>query len=492
MFMDDQEKIIERALRLISDGPAVLYACKADGDFGATFISPNIKQQLGYTTEQFLGDSKFWFNHIHPDDRDRILSELDQIFDHGSHIHEYRFLHADGNYRWMHDELRLVKDEAGTPIELIGYWTDITDRKFAEDRSEKHSARLNNILQNTHDAIITIYEDGRIESFNAAAERSLSYSEDEVVGQHIEILIAEPCRVECRQLLQTLSDQENPGDINHLKETICLSKTGEEIPVEVAFSSISLKDQLLVIATMRDISERKQLDKMKNEFVSVVSHELRTPLTAIHGAIGLIARLAGADVGNEIKGLVEIANKNSLRLKMLVDELLDFEKLASGQFVMNMTPFEVETLIKDAIELNRPYAEIYRVRYLVNADCLGMKVQADYERSVQVLTNLLSNAAKFSPEGGDVFVDANIKGEFVRVSVRDQGKGVPKEFESELFKQFTQLDSSSSRRRSGTGLGLSIAKKFVERMGGEIGYERHENSGAIFYFKLPIFKGLGK
>ena len=229
-------------------------------------------------------------------------------------------------------------------------------------------------------------------------------------------------------------------------------------------------------------------DRMKKEFVSTVSHELRTPLTSIGGALGLLAGGVLGEIPPKAKHVLDIANKNSQRLAHLIDDLLDMEKLVAGKMRLDLKPQWLTPLVEQAIEANRAYAEQYQVRLLLTAREDNAIVMADPVRLQQVITNFLSNAAKFSPQGGQVEVNILRRTDSVRVEVIDHGRGIPTEFRTRIFQKFAQADSSDTRQKGGTGLGLAISKELIERMHGQIGFNSKEGQGALFYFELPLWK----
>lgn len=245
-----------------------------------------------------------------------------------------------------------------------------------------------------------------------------------------------------------------------------------------------------VLAIVRDISERKKAERLKNEFVSIVSHELRTPLTSIRGSLSLIIGSMADSLSPRAKSLVEIAHKNSERLVSLVNDILDIDKIESGKMVFNLQPIELIPLLHHALDINRSYGDYYGVAFVLDGSLCSssVKIHADAERLMQVITNLLSNAAKFSPRGSHVLVSVVCKDAHIRVSVTDQGPGIPDEFRSRIFQKFAQADSSDTRQKGGSGLGLSISKAIIERHGGEIDFEPGPQGGTTFYFDIPEWR----
>jgi signal transduction histidine kinase len=234
-----------------------------------------------------------------------------------------------------------------------------------------------------------------------------------------------------------------------------------------------------------DISERKSIERLKNQFISTVSHELRTPLTAITGALGLMAGGVLGEVPDEARAMLLIAQTNSQRLTALINDLLDMERLVEGGLPLEMEPQPVMPLVDRAVSDNATYAARYDVTLDVCRRCDDALIDVDGLRLVQILSNLLSNACKFAPEGSVVSIDVDADGETVRISVRDTGPGIPDSFRDSIFGKFSQADASDSRERGGTGLGLAISKELTERMHGRIGFDSSPGHETVFHVEFP-------
>jgi len=224
---------------------------------------------------------------------------------------------------------------------------------------------------------------------------------------------------------------------------------------------------------------------MKKEFTSTLSHELRTPLTSIVGSLQLINSGVLGEVDKDVLDLTHVAERNSQRLLDLINDILDIEKIESGKLTMMPELISLDEVVGESLVLNKGFAERFQVRYQARGALLPVQVKADRKRLLQVMTNLLSNAAKFSPPGEPVEVTMEDHGAKVRVGVHDHGPGIPENFRGRIFARFAQADSSVTREKGGTGLGLAICKRLIELMDGRIGFTDREGGGTVFYFELP-------
>jgi PAS domain S-box-containing protein len=320
--------------------------------------------------------------------------------------------------------------------------------------------------------------DGYFKQLNAAWEKTLGYTLEELMARpYVEFVHPEDRGSTGRE-----SQRLRLGGHTFDFENRYLAKDGTYR--WLSWRSAAFPERGLIYAVARDVNERKKVEQMKNDFISVVSHELRTPLTSIRGSLGLIAGGVAGEIPEKARALVEIATKNSERLVRLINDMLDVEKIESGEMIFRFVPVEVMPLLEQAVEANRAFAASYEAELRIAEAAPGARVRADPDRILQVLTNLLSNAVKFSPRGETVEVAVSRKKSQVSVAVTDRGRGIPSEFQSRVFEKFAQADTSSTREKEGTGLGLSISKAIVESHGGRIGFETG-NGGTTFRFELP-------
>jgi PAS domain S-box-containing protein len=365
-------------------------------------------------------------------------------------------------------------------------YSDVTALKLSESAYREQATRLSSILDSAVDAIVTINESGSIESWSGSAERLFGYSAAEVLRRNVRMLMPDPHfsadEGDIRRFLQV----GERGIAGQRREVEALHKDGRRIPVDLGISEMRIGSRRLFIGVIRDLSSRQEIEQLKSGFVSTVSHELRTPLTSIAGSLGLLTGGTAGPLPSKATRLIDIARLNCDRLVRLINDILDLEKAESGRLELRLECQSLHAIVQQAIEANRAYAQSFGVTIELSADHGDVSVLVDRDRLIQVLTNILSNAAKFSPRGAAVLVAIHAEADSVRVSVRDRGPGIAPDFQRRIFQRFAQADSSDSRAKGGTGLGLSIAKSIMVRLGGSIGFDSTPGEGSTFYIRLPV------
>jgi PAS domain S-box-containing protein len=349
----------------------------------------------------------------------------------------------------------------------------------AADRALQVSEDLTrSVVDNMLEGLIVADERGIIESVNASAERIFGYGPHELVGQSVKILLPRSVK-EATSYLQDARERS----LGRVTEWEGLRRNGHPVSVELSLYEFITPAGKRIAGHVRDISERRALDRMKKEFVATVSHELRTPLTSIRGSLSLLSGGVLGDLPDEAKEVVGIAERNTVRLINLINDILDLERLEAGRMEMRVEPLDVAPIVERSLESVRALAEQEGIR--LHASGSFARVQADGDRLVQVIVNLLSNAIKFSPKGADVRVTTTESAQGVEIRVTDRGRGIPEGHRSSIFERFEQVEASDSRRKGGTGLGLAICKAIVEQLGGSIGVESEVGVGSSFWMRLP-------
>lgn len=357
-------------------------------------------------------------------------------------------------------------------------------------QTNENRKRLDSIFKSTVDGIITIDQKGIIDSFNPACEKLFGYTVAEVLGQNIKMLMPRGDSKKHDGYLQHYLKTGQKKIIGTGREAIALRKDGSPFEMELSVSETKIGEKKIFTGIVRDITERKQIEKMKNEFVSTVSHELRTPLTSVQTSIGLLQLNQDKLDGNG-KRMLELAYANCERLADLLNDILDIEKIAAGKMEYVFEEIDVVPLVKKVIDQNQTYAQKYGVYFYIHSQFQSAFCRIDKNRFTQALINLFSNAAKFSPVGETVTISLKPKNKNqneILISVSDKGPGIPESFYSKIFTKFAQADSSSTRKKGGTGLGLNITKSIIEAFGGTISFESKKGMGTTFYFILPLKK----
>jgi PAS domain S-box-containing protein len=441
-------------------------------------LNPAAERIFGYQAGDLIGRN---INALVPDSLD--------VFD-TDPLSEGRVQAAEGRRELLgirSDGTRIAIDLSITEVQIdgerlyTGIVRDISDAK----RRDEEIRRFQTMLDNTVDMIfmfdpITL----KFVYANRGTEETLGYSRDSLLTMRATDLTASMPEHVFRSHIAPLLAGSRPW-LSY--ETLQRKRDGVEVPTEVFLQLVrsGSEDPGLFIGIARDLTERRRIDRMKSEFISIISHELRTPLTSIRGSLGLLVGGAAGELPERTKRMVEIAHHNSERLVRLINDMLDMEKIESGKMRFDMRPLEVAALVGHALDANAGYAEQYSVTLAAEPIDPALRIYGDFDRLIQVMNNLLSNAAKFSPEGANVQVTVTEHDGMLRVSVADCGGGVPVEFRERVFERFSQADTSDTRKKGGTGLGLSISKAIVERHDGAIGFESVPGSGATFWFEVP-------
>jgi PAS domain S-box-containing protein len=398
-----------------------------------------------------------------------IAYRLNQVFFSG-----YRLRHAYG---------RLTEDYTALNKRLEQQLVELDE---ARRQVEASGRKLALFAERAPIAVLELDADGRIQRLNQAAEHLFGWSSDELAQNNasMKVLVHPEYHAEFDAQWRQLIASRTP--VAHLRIRNP-RRDGLELVCEWNVTPLVNPEGGVVgvIAQGQDITRQLEAEQMKKEFTSTLSHELRTPLTSIIGSLQLVNSGVLGDVDKDVLDLTNVAERNSQRLLDLINDILDIEKIESGKLTLMPELLALDELVAESLVLNKGFAERFQVRYEARGTLLPVQVKADRKRLLQVMTNLLSNAAKFSPAGEPVEITMENRGADVRVGVRDRGPGIPESFRSRIFGRFAQADSSMTREKGGTGLGLAICKRLIELMDGRIGYADREGGGTVFYFDLP-------
>jgi PAS domain S-box-containing protein len=362
----------------------------------------------------------------------------------------------------------------------------LVDRKRTERAVTGNEARKNAMLESALDCVITIDEEGKIVEFNPAAEKTFGRARSDVLGElMVELLVPEELRERHLEAFRRCLGPGAERPTGRRLELEGLRGDGSRFPIELSVTSIHVGETPSFTAYLRDISSRKELDRLKDELVSTVSHELRTPLTSMRGFVELLLQreFSAADQ----KRFLGIVDTEIRRLGKLIDDFLDLQRLEAGKLDYAFERQALKPLIEEAVGMFSHTSEKHQ--YVLALPESELPVRADADRLRQTLRNLISNATKYSPDGGTVTIAAEIRDANVRVSVRDQGIGMDEATQKKLFTRFYRADSTATRRIGGTGLGLALVKEIVEAHGGQVGVRSSVGKGSEFWFALPLASG---
>lgn len=475
----------ERLHTMVSNFPGAVYRCENNARWTMLYLSAAVAQLTGYSAEQFMGEAALSLTDItHRDDVPVIYDKVQAALLRKEPFHMiYRLQHADGHWCWVEEVGRGVYDEQGELRFIDGFIWDITDAEEARNAILLSEQKLSTLYNQAPVAIIlNNFSDGRFIECNPEFARMIGYSTEEILRMdYMELTppeYAEADRHELQNLL--LYGRYGPYEKHYIH------KDGYLIPILLNGVLIETPGgERHIWAFIQDITERKRTEQMKNEFVSAVSHELRTPLTSISGSLGLLVSGMLGELPRPMSNMLGIAHKNAQRLTILINDLLDMEKLLAGKMVFDMQVQSLLPIVAQSLEDNKAYADTFGVTLSLLTRDEGV-VNIDAQRLQQVLANFISNAVKFSPLNGEVEIHVVRHSEHIEIAVVDHGSGISEEFRERIFQKFAQADSSDSRQRGGTGLGLAISKAFVERMYGSIGFVSEPGRGATFFACFPL------
>lgn len=479
------------------------YAITSTGLDGiVTSFNATAERWLGYAAAEVVGSAKptLWYDSEEASARSSAMAlelgivhtpELDVFgayLKHGKRYEsEWRFRRRDNTRFPVWLSMAALNDSAGSTIGYLGVFQDITERKRQDAELRLSEERFRRAFDDAPIGMALVDpEQGQWLQVNAALCGMLGYCEADLLQKNRRG-VTHPDDVDKEQApAREVLDGSSRG---YQIEVRYLHHGGAAVYVNVSVSLVrgAGDTPLYFVSQIENITERREMERMKREFIATVSHELRTPLTSIRGSLGLIAAGAMGELPEKVTPMVQIALQNCERLVLIINDILDMEKIESGKSQLQIGAVAVGSLLQQALALNQAYADKFGVTLVLEPPPVQLQVLADADRLMQVITNLLSNAAKFSAVGSvvRVRVRALADDQRVRFEVEDDGSGIPEEFRARMFEKFAQAQSSAGRHFGGTGLGLAICKSLVEQMDGRIHFESRVGGGTIFFVELP-------
>jgi PAS domain S-box-containing protein len=481
-----QRKIAEEAraelIAIVTNAQTGIYSLTLDGiikswNMGAENI-------YGWKASEAIGKP---IDIIYPTE---LLNDLKQTlkkvsFGNRTEHFEIQCKRKDGSLIWIDKTIVIIKDHHENLMALASIDQDISKEKNIIEALDTNEKKFRDFVEATEEWFWEIDTDLNLSYSNPIIIKILGYSAEELMGKNLLNFLPIKAQKNFEEHINTcIRIREGWSK----RETEWLHIDGSLRWLESnAHPIFDEKNQVIGFrGADRDITERKFMERSKNEFISMVNHELRSPLTSIIGALGLIR--ADAHLSEKIKILVNIAYRNSERLTAIINDIIDIEKIELGKMDFDIKPVSINELIDESINDSKPLAENFNIHLIKEGPLNNVNVMADPRRVIQILNNLISNAIKFSSSDSDVFISTKTLDQRLQVAIRDQGMGIPEDFKSKIFQKFAQADASDSRKVAGAGLGLNISKNLIEAMKGSIYFDSKIDEGSTFYFCLPISK----
>ncbi len=456
-------------------------------------VSPTWMQICGFDPDTQIDARAEFIRHLHPDDRE-ILEASDRACIEGRterSICEVRFLRADGNWRWIRSEtVAGARDADGRATRLIASTTDVTELEESKEALRQSEERFRSAIEAAPVGMAIIAPDGRFLKVNEALTRLVGVPVSVASSRLFHHFLHPDDRLRIRGMVAAVMEGTRDSFETELR---CLHVDGSEVWARLSLATVRNQKgaPTTFVIQVHDLTEQRRAERMKNEFIATVSHELRTPLTSISGSLDLVVNGAAGKVPQKALSMLSIARRNCSRLILLVNDILDMEKLASRKMTFDLADASIPALVQQSVANTRPMAAQAQVDFILAAPEKDLIGRVDTNRFQQVLANLLSNAVKFSEPGGTVEITTEIRGAMAQISVTDHGPGVPDSFHAKIFTAFSQADSSATRAKGGTGLGLSISRQIVEQMGGEINFTSNPGTATTFWFTVPLLVSAG-
>lgn len=456
-----------------------------DADQKVTLINRKGSEILGYEEKEIIG--KNWFTNFLPK-KEKVKSLFLKLLKGKMNLPEYfenSILTKSGEERLIAWHNVALKNRKGKVISVLSSGEDITERKIAEEKLKESEARYRSVTESASDAIISTDSDGKIIAWNRGAEIVFGYSEKEVLGMDLTIIMPEEYRIlHSKSFFAAVKNREMkvPG---RTYEVEGLRKNGAKFPIELSVASWNMGKRIFFTGIVRDITDRKLLEAKKDEFISIASHELKTPITTLKAFSQILKKRLENSRDARNSYLLSSINDQVDKLTNLINDLLDVSKIEAGKLVFHKTYFDLNELVRKIIidfQYTTDTHEITKEGSIKDA------VYGDDHRIGQVLSNLITNAIKYSPKGGKIIIKLAENNKNAIISVKDFGPGISKDDRKKIFERFYRAGHIEENNQSGFGLGLYISKEIVRRHRGKIWVESEAGKGSTFYFTLPVKK----
>jgi PAS domain S-box-containing protein len=507
-ILDPTAARLKHLENLISSVPAIVWEAWGQPDSASQriqFVSGYIETMLGYSVEEWLSTPNFWLNIVHADDKARAAREAAAIYAGCSGGRsEFRWIAKDGRIVWAENTIVVLKDDNGRPAGLRGVSVNVTDRKDLERQLERTRADLQAVFEAaTQVSMVATEQDGLIKVFNPGAEKMLGYSADEVVDRATPQLFHLNSEIEARarELSSRFGRRIEGFDVfvevarrngTEDREWTYVRKDGSSLTVNLGVTTLHDAEGRVTgfLGIAKDVTQQKLIEaelksaaQLKSDFLSFATHQLRTPLTGIRWLLELALR---QDAPEEHLSLVNDAKQSAERLIRMVNDLLDASRLESGRLPLDPEDTDLAEVTRTVLKDVKPEIEVRNHRASFTERTGIPTVCVDKEMFRQIITNLMSNAIKYTLPGGQITIDLRHENGMLVWTVQDNGIGVPRGSQPRLFEKFFRADNVFKLETEGTGLGLCIVRLVVEQAGGRVFFESEEGKGSTFGFEIPV------
>ena len=484
----------QRLQHIMASNPAVIYSCNPTGDCATTFISNNVKAELGYDAKDFINDRHFWIDHIHPDDVQFVKAEFAKLVDQGSHVLEYRFQHKDGSYRWMRDDLRLLFGEHSNAVEVVGSWTDITDMKQTEEALRKSEQQFRDLIENSP-VCIAIIQDSRVVYENPELKKIYSLSSEANLLKFLDYVHPDDIQKVKQAYDRIVSEETDTVEIDFRFQPPAGNSNQSELRwFQCRVTHFLYQGRQALLLNAVDITEAKQLEHqllIKNKMLSLgrvaagIAHEIRNPLTGINTYLYTIEDLCETDeLGAEdmeiIRQIITQIQVASNKIESVIKRVMDFSKPGAPRMVRT----DINASLEEAIELSAVTMRKNGIKIEKSLASGLPQCYADPQLIEQVVLNLITNAARaMETSNGSpklVEIKSSAQNNTLHIQVADSGPGVPVELHDKIFDPFF------TTKEDGSGIGLNIAQRIIADHNGTISLGRSRWGGAEFTIELPI------
>jgi PAS domain S-box-containing protein len=467
------------------------------------FMNPAAEVLTGWSQPETLGKPlEAVFRTVDEQTRASVESSAQRVLRDGVIValaDQAVLIRKDGKERLIDDNAAPIVDAQGNLVGCVLVFRDITQRRREEQRRADDEARIRSVLDYTVDGILTIDEDGTIETFNTAAEKLFGYRAEEVIGRNVKLLMPEPFSTHHDTYLANYNRTGDAKIIGVGREVAGRRKDGTTLPLELAVSEFALGARRNFTGIARDITQRRRIeqqmhemmselqksDRRKDEFLAMLAHELRGPLAPLRNGLQLLKR---TDINPEQFRQMRDAMERQLgQLVRLVNDLIDASRITRNKIDLRTGPVDLAAVIQQSIETCQPIADAARHQVSATLPPMPIYVKADPARLTQVFSNILHNACKYTEPGGRIAITAQLAGDEAIVQIKDTGFGIPSSKLTSIFEMFTQVDRTLERSQGGLGIGLSLVKRLVEMHGGSVeAFSDGPGHGSEFVIRLPV------